>query len=988
MRTFIKKFLIVLVSLIFITLGSVNIKAATTTKTIKINGAGLDVIIDPISFNTNGLTLENITGKAVLYTPDWPYLKPNRDEVSVEYVAVKNASGNYIIQSKNSTKDNKIPLNGVILSIPKILTFNYNVGDTISPNGVAIKTYEHAFSSNKGVRIGIDLVNGPSKYNEITYYNRLYGSRTATNKFNTNEIIVTYDNNSNRFKVTGVGKSGNNDIPSAGFVVAANSSPKMHMFNNGVLFNEGDIIELINLEYMKLGDVITRNFTCINGTRFADYLVIYPASSNPTLSSQQNVYGIEVAVNSDGVVIDKDILVQIPEGGFIASGHGTAHTFIEENIHLGSIVTYNATAKTITVSNHLIDQTLYNYQYEANIAQDLVYTARDEMYDVNNLSRALENLATILDGVTTMEGLKTKIYNTQNPVDIGEFLDIKDEIEPLFEQIFFDTLVSRRIESRGTWHRPYETNLTLIQSTLNELKSMNFTDVYLETFWNGYTIYKSELAPYHTIFDGATFGEYEDYMDAFVNEAKKRDINVHAWVENFFVGAHWKASPLWDRYPEWRLIDINGGQFITGKPGGEEEGFIFFDPAHPDARQFIKDIYKEIIDRGVVGLHLDYIRYPSGNQNVSYSTGYTEYAMNEFKQLYNETGDIRKRIKNGDDALYGKWNQYRLSKIDSFVEELHNEIRAIDSSIVFSMAVGPNAAYAKENLLQDWKKWVENGWIDSVEPMVYVNGVSVVTSTVSAAKTIMAKYAYMMPGIAPTYDGLPAIYNATYTDAINKNGAHGSTIFATHNYRNKPELHAIFQNGTYKNKAVSIQDPMDEVLAMFITDILYKFDNIYIKKGVSTTEKRNALETRLNDLTKKHYYNPIDYYELYEALDHLTLELMMYAEGAAVERFMEDIEYFMEIIDIRISRYLINNGHWDLTEEPERPSVYAFEYPKYEGPPNDDDPGSDPIIEPDPEPRKKWPIVLIGSLIGVGVLVSVAFIIRKKIIKPKNKEEK
>jgi len=73
MRTFIKKFLIVLVSLIFITLGSVNIKAATTTKTIKINGAGLDVIIDPISFNTNGLTLENITGKAVLYTPDWPY---------------------------------------------------------------------------------------------------------------------------------------------------------------------------------------------------------------------------------------------------------------------------------------------------------------------------------------------------------------------------------------------------------------------------------------------------------------------------------------------------------------------------------------------------------------------------------------------------------------------------------------------------------------------------------------------------------------------------------------------------------------------------------------------------------------------------------------------------------------------------------------------------------------------------------------------------
>jgi uncharacterized lipoprotein YddW (UPF0748 family) len=971
----------VLISLMFIVLQIVNVRAAVTIKTIKVNGVNLEVVIDPISFDNKGLTLEDTTDKAVLYTPDWPYLKPNRTIESTEYVAVINDSGDYIIQTKNKTKDNEIPLNGVILSIPTTLTSNFNIGDTISPNGVLIKTYEHAFSSDKGVRIGINSVNTQSQYNQFTYYNRLYGERTATNKFNTNEIVVTFDDTSNNFKVTGVGKSGNNEIPKAGFVVAANSKPKMYMFNNGVLFNEGDVIELIQLDYIKLGNVTTRKYTSINGTRFADYLVIYPASSNPSFSTQQNIYGIEVAVDSNGFVVEKGILVTIPEGGFAVSGHGEAHTFIDENIHLGSVVSYNTTTKTITVSNHVIDQTLYNYKHESNIVKEQVYTARDGMYDVNNLERALENLTTILDAVDLMETLKNKIHSTNNPVDIGTFLDKKDEIAPLFEQIFFDTIVSRRIESRGIWHRPYETNLALIEATLDELKSMNFTDVYLETFWNGYTIYKSKFAPYHERFDGFIYGEYEDYMDAFISEAKKRDINVHAWVENFFVGATWSHSSLWTDHEGWQIVNADGKNVITGKPGGEEEGFLFFDPANPDARDFIKDIYKEIIEFDIAGLHLDYIRYPSGNLDVKNSSGYTAYATHEFKRLYNVTGDIREQVKTDPD-LYEKWNEYRQSVIDSFVEELHNEIRALNSKIIFSMAVGPNAAYSKANLMQDWKKWVENGWIDSVEPMVYVNGVSVVSSTVKDAKTIMSKYAYMMPGIAPTYDQLPDIYNASYTDAINKNGAHGSTIFATWNYRNKPQLHAIFQNGTYKNKSVSIQDPINEVFAMFVEDILYKFDNIYIKNNVSTTEKRNALEARLDELTKTDYQNPVDYYELYKALDLLKLELVLYAEGAAIERFMEDIEYLMEILDIRISRYLINNNHWDLTQESQRPSVYAFEYPAKESESNNNGNSNNnetPGHNEKPGPNIKLIIgVSVGALVLLAAGVFAGFIIIKR----------
>ncbi|MGI6360553.1 MAG: glycoside hydrolase family 10 protein [Acholeplasmatales bacterium] len=964
----VKRIYLVLTLLVFGLITILNVKAAET-KTITINGNNLEVVVDPVSFDANGIEYANITDKAVLYTPDWPFLKTNREANDIEYVVRKNSSEKYVIEVKNSNA-NDIPLDGFILSIPTTITVSFNVGDLVEINDITLKTYKHAILSDKGVRLAFDGVNVSSQYNAFTYYNRLYKNKTGTNTFNNNEMIVEHSRTSNSFKVTGVGKGGNNEIPKAGFVIAANSKPKTYMLDNGVLFNEGDVIELVELEYMKFEDVITKKFTTINGTRFQDYLVIYPAASNPNLSTNQNIYGYEVAVNADGIVVERGVLVPIPEGGFVVSGHGINHTFVEENIPVGSKVTYNAVDNTIKITVSLIDQTLYSCQINAVDTERLVTTARDEMYDVNNLERAETNLGRILEAVQAMEVLQTQINNTKNPSDVGDFLDYKEEIAPLFDEIYFDTLVSRRIESRGTWHRPNETTLAGIKATLDELKLMNFTDIYLETFWNGYTTYHSKHAPYHEIFAGANFGEYEDYFSAFISEAKKRNIHVHAWVENFFVGATWTHSSLWDEHPNWRIVNINGSNVITGKPGGEEEGFLFFDPANPETREFVKNIYKEIIEYDIAGLHLDYIRYPSGNENVLYSTGYTEYATNEFKEKYNVTGDIRTLVKT-DQSLYLKWNQYRESKISSFVEEIHNEIRPLNSDIILSIAVGPDSTYARVNLMQDWKTWVESGWIDSVEPMAYINDVNTVASITQGAKDIMGTYAFIMPGIAPTYFGWPDIKNAQQTDAINKNGGHGSTIFATHNLRNKPDLHAIFYEGTYKNKAVSIQAPIKEVLNMFIEDVLYKFDNIYIKNGVSTTEKRNDLEIRLNKLAEKGYNNPIDFYELYKALDQLKLELTLYAEGVAINRFMENIEYLMEILDIRINRYLINNGHWDVTTVAERPSVYAFEYPSVE-----DDVGN----KPSKNKTVLITLVSVGAVltIGAGIFAGITVLRRKK----------
>ena len=67
----------------------------------------LIITIDPAIFQTSGVDYIDIHGKNVLYTPQWHYEK-KREKKTLQMKII------YIRNKKNQT----IPLNGIILSIP------------------------------------------------------------------------------------------------------------------------------------------------------------------------------------------------------------------------------------------------------------------------------------------------------------------------------------------------------------------------------------------------------------------------------------------------------------------------------------------------------------------------------------------------------------------------------------------------------------------------------------------------------------------------------------------------------------------------------------------------------------------------------------------------------------------------------------------------------------------------------------------------------
>ncbi len=276
----------------------------------------------------------------------------------------------------------------------------------------------------------------------------------------------------------------------------------------------------------------------------------------------------------------------------------------------------------------------------------------------------------------------------------------------------------------GIWHRPNvlgnETNLEGIKKTLDTFKKCGINIVYLETIYHGMAIYKSNFLPYYTGFSNFSYGEYKDYLDAFTTEALKRGIEVHAWVEDFYIGV--EKGSLADKHPEWLLINKNGNTKQT-----EGNGYYFLDPANHEVTNFLLNLYRELLTKNsnIRGINLDYIRYPVSSK--SDDTGFTEYAMNDFLESIGYTLNSNKTLEeNFLKAIsnnYSLWTKYRADKVTQFVKDVR-EMTNEFGSIILSTAIFPNMSESYETKKQDFTTWMKNHYIDVLTPMAYYDNTS------------------------------------------------------------------------------------------------------------------------------------------------------------------------------------------------------------------------------------------------------------------------
>ena len=338
---------------------------------------------------------------------------------------------------------------------------------------------------------------------------------------------------------------------------------------------------------------------------------------------------------------------------------------------------------------------------------------------------------------------------------------------------------------RGIWHRPNsserERNLEELKIVLDEFKDAGINLVFLEVFYHGMAIYRTEKVEYHTKLVDFDYGEYPDYLSAFSAEAEKRGIQVYAWVQDFYVGFR-DYVEIVVKHPEWLLINQSGEirHLTEGQGFG---GYIFLDPANSEVRDFLVSVYDEILTKHpcVKGLNLDYIRYPISEIDEDTDTGYTKICMTEFAQKQRISPDavnsvecFNKLIK--DNTLAEEWVAHRAAYVTEFVRQVNEMVKSKHSEKLISTAVFAEIGQTYELKKQNIKAWLDKGYVDFVTPMVYFYEAEQILESVSKMKSICS-------GIK-CYTGLYTTYHKQTTQELEEHikasaraGADGFVLF-------------------------------------------------------------------------------------------------------------------------------------------------------------------------------------------------------------------
>ena len=294
------------------------------------------------------------------------------------------------------------------------------------------------------------------------------------------------------------------------------------------------------------------------------------------------------------------------------------------------------------------------------------------------------------------------------------------------------------VEARALWVTRFEYTLASavepgkIATIFAKAAAANFNIVYFQVRTSGDALYFSDIEPCSPRMCGSLGGPRpaSDPLDVALTEAAKYGIEVHAWLNaytgfisgstaacNQFINStpmNWlKANPQWS---------VSTKNFTTGVLTRQVDNcltsseYMWVSPGVPEVRARLARVSADIARRygpkGLKGIHLDRIRFPS-NQ-VSYDPA-TQEAFRTATGAYPTSN------------AQGSWLNFRRGLVNQGVKDVFDSVAAVNPAIVLSAAVFPgympragwSAQWSYTDLFQDPQAWAAGGYLDIEVPMNY-----------------------------------------------------------------------------------------------------------------------------------------------------------------------------------------------------------------------------------------------------------------------------
>jgi uncharacterized lipoprotein YddW (UPF0748 family) len=383
-------------------------------------------------------------------------------------------------------------------------------------------------------------------------------------------------------------------------------------------------------------------------------------------------------------------------------------------------------------------------------------------------------------GTITQEGTRPWLYHYRAPTRVpaeGRVV-LRSRVHPRVP--FSHTYAIEITEGRATYLRPFDpfarepsgstvpvlgalskadrenpiAGRARIAAELDRTRAAGFNTILVEAYFHGYTLWPttvarqrpSTLAGGIAVYSGndpvrGTVLSSWDPLAVYLEEAHARGIEVHAWLESFYVWTRFfqsgqarvpsNASWLWSLHPDWfnKKREVPGVNAAGEVVSVAEDGKFFLDPAHADVQTYNRALIDELLVNypTLDGIQLDYIRHPihrSGTAPSWYGTGlyHDFFGFNPvtFAAFTAETGYTEADLDPTSPVgpAWDAFTDWKIRGVTQLVRDTTTRIRATNERVTLSVSVFPDFVEERKKM-QDVAGWVDEGLVDVVMPQLY-----------------------------------------------------------------------------------------------------------------------------------------------------------------------------------------------------------------------------------------------------------------------------
>lgn len=237
----------------------------------------------------------------------------------------------------------------------------------------------------------------------------------------------------------------------------------------------------------------------------------------------------------------------------------------------------------------------------------------------------------------------------------------------------------------------------LVRAMLDRLSSMGFNTVFLQVRPNADSMVPSDYYPMSKYVVGEYGLEAEyDPITVFLEEAHRRELSVHAWINPLRCMKDTEIQSVDKRYKirQWYDDkDLNGKYIVL------YNGLYYLNPAYEEVRRLIVDGAAELLrTHAFDGLHMDDYFYPT------ISLAFDLVAYNDYVNAGGTLGILA----------------FRRNNLDKLVSSLYSATKAVSGKLPYGISPAGDIDKVYNTQFADIYNWcASEGYIDYICPQVY-----------------------------------------------------------------------------------------------------------------------------------------------------------------------------------------------------------------------------------------------------------------------------